>query len=209
MLLVDDGEAEALEPHVVLDQRVGADREARDAGLDRFARRDLLLLLQAAREPRDRHAQRPDPFGELSKVLLGQDLGGRHQHRLVAGIDGLQRGDGGHHRFAAAHVALQQPLHRMRSHEIGFDLADHAGLRRRQHERQRVAKARDQRAACRQHRRGQRAARGVGPRQRQLLRQQLVELDPLPRRMAPRRERLERHVDRRSMDETQRSIDRR
>ena len=44
-------------------------------------------------------------------MLGGQDLSGSKQRRLASGIDGLQHGAGGDHRFSRAHLALQQTHH--------------------------------------------------------------------------------------------------
>ena len=46
------------------------------------------------------------------EVLLGERLGGRHQRRLVAVLDGAQHRVQRDHRLAAADLAHQQPLHR-------------------------------------------------------------------------------------------------
>jgi hypothetical protein len=61
-------------------------------------------------------------------VLLGEDLGGRHQHRLAAVLGGLQHGQRGHAGLAAAHVALQQALHRVVGGQVAGDLGKGAGL---------------------------------------------------------------------------------
>ena len=48
-------------------------------------------------------------------MLLGEDLGGRHERPLVATLDpGEQRAER-HDRLAGADVALQQPVHRERA----------------------------------------------------------------------------------------------
>ena len=70
-------------------------------------------------------------------MLLGEDLGGRHHRHLPAVLDGLQCGERGHDRLAAADVALQQPLHRVRPREVGSDFRQHPRLRAREPERQR------------------------------------------------------------------------
>ncbi len=201
VLLVDDGQPELREHHVVLDHGVGADDE------HRLARRHLLeharaaLALAAAGEPGHRHAERLEPLHELAKVLLGQDLGGRHQRALPAGVDGLCRGECGDHRLARSHVALQQAVHRVVAREIACDLVAHPLLRGGERERQRGAQPGVQRAAAElrdvQHRsleQGTFVLRlGLG----QLLRQQLVELQPLPRRVAAVFDRGQRHRGRR------------
>ena len=100
------------EADLLLDHRVRADDEA---GL---ARRDLrqhlvaLLALPAAGEPGDGDAERREPADQLLQVLLGEDLGRRHQRALPAGVDRARRGERGDDRLAGADVALQQAVHR-------------------------------------------------------------------------------------------------
>jgi hypothetical protein len=127
-------------------------------------------------------------FSLVFSVLLGEDFGRRHQRGLVAGVDGLCGGQRGDDCLAAADVALQQPLHRMRLRQIERDLTAHALLRRRQRKRQRLQQTRHQRGfvaqfAARHGRRRARAALFVRALQRHLLREQFLELDAHPRRM--------------------------
>ena len=73
-------------------------------------------------------------------MLLGQDLGRRHERDLVAV---LHRHDGGQHRddrLARADVALQQPLHRPAALHVGDDLRDRIALTGGQLERQHGAR---------------------------------------------------------------------
>ena len=70
-------------------------------------------------------------------MLLGQDLGGCHQGRLVAPV-----GCGGdcvqtHNGLAAPHVALQQPHHGAGRRHVGQNIADGALLSFGQYEGQR------------------------------------------------------------------------
>ncbi len=164
-----------------------ADNKLRRARRRRFKRRALLLRFQAAGEPRDRHAQRLEPPAQLAGVLLSENFGWRHQRGLITGIDGLRRSERGHDGLAAAHVALQQALHRMRQHEFARNLGAHPFLRAGQLERQRPQEARDQRFGhvrqTRHHRGGTGAALLVRAFERQLLREQFLELDARPRRM--------------------------
>ena len=61
-------------------------------------------------------------------MLLGEDLGRRHQRSLVTGLGGMQHGQRGDDGLAAADIALQQPLHRMRAGQVRGDLAPGAAL---------------------------------------------------------------------------------
>ncbi len=76
-------------------------------------------------------------------MLLGQQLGRRHDGGLEAPGSrdhGSHRGD---HRLPRADVTLQQPVHRHVRREIGDDLSERALLRSRQRERQGSSKFRE------------------------------------------------------------------
>ena len=163
-------------------------RAHHQAGL---ARGDLLqhgrscLALAAAGEPGHGDAQRLQPLHQLVEVLLGQDLGGRHERALPAGVDGARGGQRGHHRLARAHVALQQAVHGHGLGQIGVDLGTHPRLGGGE----RKGQGGEQAAVQLPVRRGQRRCaqplpRGQGLRLGQLLRQQFVKLQALPGRMA-------------------------
>ena len=61
-------------------------------------------------------------------MLLGEQLGGRHHGRLVAGFGGPHGRKGGDDRFAAAHIALYEPQHRTRLRKVMLDLMPRAQL---------------------------------------------------------------------------------
>ena len=61
---------------------------------------------------------------EGAAMLLGQH-GGRHEHgHLVAGVDRLESGSNRQLRLAEAHVAAQQPVHRLAVLHVGLDVVD-------------------------------------------------------------------------------------
>ncbi|MNZ79083.1 hypothetical protein D3C78_976770 [compost metagenome] len=128
MLLVDDHQRQVAELHLVLEQRVGADHHGR-AGGDAFQCADAGLALELAGQPGDLDAQRLQPLAEGEEVLLGEDLGGRHQRHLVAGLQRLQRGQRGDHGLAGADVALHQAQHRLGLGQVPGDFRRHALLR--------------------------------------------------------------------------------
>ena len=64
-------------------------------------------------------------------MLLREDLGGRHDCRLRAGVDRGETGDRRDDGLAAAHVALQEPLHRMGLRQVVHHLVERALLRDR------------------------------------------------------------------------------
>ena len=135
---------------------------------------------KATVQPRDRHTERIEPLGEFAQMLLGEYFGGRHHRRLAAGIHRGEAADRGDDGLAAADVALQQPLHRMRLGEVLEDLRHRAPLRPRQAERQPSQEALQQRPVRGQGQRIARASRPVRHAHRQLLREQLIELDAPP-----------------------------
>ena len=108
VLLVDHHQAELGETHVLLDDRLRADDQVDLAGGD---------LLPAARPaalagiPPVSCARRTwlaaSSRSERQGVLPGEDFRGGHEHGLVAVGHRQQHGVDGHHRLAAAHVALQ------------------------------------------------------------------------------------------------------
>ena len=113
-------------------------------------------------------------------MLFGEDFSGRHHRRLTAGVDRGEAADRSDDSLAAADVALQQPLHRMRLREIAQDFRHGASLRARQAERQLAEEALEQRPVRGQGNRVPAAARAVRHAHRQLLREQFVKLDAPP-----------------------------
>jgi hypothetical protein len=83
-------------------------------------------------------------------VLLGEDLGRRHERRLPAAFRGEDRREDRDDRLAAPDVALQEPAHRPPRAEVLADLADDALLRGRERERQRLPEARADRVVGRE-----------------------------------------------------------
>ena len=74
-------------------------------------------------------------LGERSdgvEVLVGQQLGGRHQRDLAAALDRRGGGQQSHHGLARSDIALEQAQHAFGLAEIGDDIRDGARLRRRE-----------------------------------------------------------------------------
>ena len=128
LLLVDDDQAEVLDPDVGVEQPVGADDDV-DAAVGQ-ARDDLaglLVGLEAAQRPRG-HREAAHPLGERGEVL-GDQQRGRHQHRdLLAVLDRLERRPYGDLGLAVADVAADQAVHRDDAPHVGLDLVDRAQL---------------------------------------------------------------------------------
>ncbi len=62
-------------------------------------------------------------------MLLGQDLGWRHQGRLESRLDREKHGGNCDYRLSRADVALQEAVHRDGRTEITAQFLDHARLR--------------------------------------------------------------------------------
>ena len=124
VLLVDHHQAELGERDVLLDDRLGADDQVDLAGGDLFQQRRAAAGRQPAGQLRAADLAGGQQPLERQGMLPGEDFRGGHQHRLVAVGHRQQHGIDGHHRLAAAHVALQQPVHRQRPGHVGGDLGN-------------------------------------------------------------------------------------
>ena len=205
VLLVDDGQAEPRKIDLVLDHRVRADHQRRFArghlGQHLLAR----LAFAAAAEPRHVDAQRREPAHQLAQMLLGQDFGRGHQRALPAGFDGQRGGQRRDHGLARTHVALQQAVHRHLTPQVVRDFVADPALGGGQRKRQGREQAFPQPARLRQkRRRALQLAFALGLQLRQLLRQQLLELQALPGRVAVVLQRRLAHVGGRVVQEVQR-----
>ncbi len=120
----------------VLDERVGADHQMRGAAGDPLQARPRCARGTSAVSSDARQTERLAERRDRREVLFGQELGRRHERRLVAVVDGRQRGEQRDDRLAAADVPLHEPMHRMRTRHVGEDLAHDALLRPGERERQ-------------------------------------------------------------------------
>ena len=118
-----------------------------------FKQRQRLALLAArGGAQRDAEAERCAEVAEREVVLLGEDLRGCHERGLVAGFDGEEHGAQRDERFPAAHIAVEQAVHRTRQGEVGADFLDRAELRAGQRKGQRRVQPAHQRVAAAMHR---------------------------------------------------------
>ena len=88
-------------------------------------------------KPAHFNPQRRKPGAEIIGVLLGQQLGRRHQRHLLTVGDRAQGGQGGNQRFTGPDVALHQAHHRHVERHIAFNLGGDARLRAGGFKRQR------------------------------------------------------------------------
>ena len=100
----------------------------------------------AAVEPRRAHqldaAAVAEQAPEIPEMLLGEELGRRHEGGLQAALGREQQADRRDDRLAAADVALQQAEHRLRALQVVDDLLHHPLLRSGEGERQHGARRR-------------------------------------------------------------------
>ena len=106
VLLVNDGEAQVLELHLVLDDRVGSNHQTGFTTGDQRQHLAPLLCFLAACEPGRFDAQWLQPGDQFAEMLFGQDLGGRHQRTLPARVNADGSGQRCDHGFAGTHIAL-------------------------------------------------------------------------------------------------------
>ena len=112
VLLVGDHQPQAAKLGGIRQQRVGANRDLGLAGGQGFPDQPLLLHRHGAGEQRRPDAQGGEQLFQGGKVLLRQNFRGGHQGGLFSVPGGAENRRGGHHGFAAAHIALDQPVHR-------------------------------------------------------------------------------------------------
>ena len=209
VLLIDDGQAQIVEDHRLLHQRMRAHHHLRLARGHLGQHLRARLAGHLAGQPGDANAQRLQPCPEIGQVLFGQQLGGRGQGDLLAGFHGQHAGQRRDHGLAAAHIALHQAQHRRRARDVLADLFEDALLRTGQRERQGLDQRFHQRAPPLQRRRpvllqGQ----PLAP-QAQVVREQLFDRQPALRRMRPQRQRGHVRIARRTMHGQQRVAQRR
>ena len=98
-----------------------------------------------AGQQRDAEARRLQQPRDVDEVLLGQDLGRRHERHLQAVLHRDERRQQRDDRLARADVALQQPVHRLRPLQVVDDLLQRlplpGGQPERQHAPRRLADA--------------------------------------------------------------------
>ena len=197
MLLIDDDEAESTKADAFLEQCVRADDQRSAAIGDRgkgFAPRRRFL---AAGEPGGLQPERPEPVGEALPVLLGEQLGRRHDRGLHAAGHRLETGDRGDDRLARADVALDEAHHRVRRRHVAEDFLRHALLRARQREWQPFDECVDPVLPAAERRRGLGIRDRAQVLQAEVVRQQFLEREALLARVTARNHQRDVRVGRR------------
>ena len=120
--------------------------ELRFAGSHAFERRFFLRRFHSADQQFHAVARAREYFSRGQKMLHGQNFRRRHQRGLIAVFDDDGRRFKRDDRFAAAHVALQQAIHRHAAFQVRRDFPERPLLRvgglERQHALDRFADGR-------------------------------------------------------------------
>ncbi len=119
MLFVDDGQAQVLEAHIVLEQLVGADQDV-DLALGQLGRGGghFLGRFEAAHHlDGDRPVR--ESVAETVVMLLGQQGSGHQHSHLATAVHGDERCTHGHLGLAEAHVAAHQAVHGLGRQHVG------------------------------------------------------------------------------------------
>ena len=129
VLLVHDGESEGLEYHRVLDEGMGPHDEADAAVLQ--PRMDLPPGRRSGGPGQEGglHAGGCQVLGDIVEVLERKYFCRSHQAGLITVGHGDQGREYGDHRLAAAHIALQEPVHLVAALQVFPDFLDDALLR--------------------------------------------------------------------------------
>ena len=132
VLLVDDGERQIVERHVLLEQSMGADDQIDLAGGEARKNFRPFAPALAAGENGDADAGGGRQRRDSLEMLAGENFRRRHERRLAAGFDHGRGGEQSHQRLAGADIAVQQPQHAVRLRQVGDDVGYRAVLRGRQ-----------------------------------------------------------------------------
>ena len=128
MLLINDGQAEIMEDHIVLDEGVSADYDPDRAVPEAFMDRSSFRLGGGAYKQLATHPGGLQVFLYVRVMLLGKHLSGSHDACLVAVSDSYQSRQDSHHCLPGTDIALQQAVHLMTAHKIRMDLFYHSLL---------------------------------------------------------------------------------
>ena len=139
VLLVDDGQAEAAEHHLVLKQCVGADEHLQRAVAKSLVDAATLLRRRASRQQLALKAQTAAPLRECLEMLCGEYLRGSHKGRLETVVGGDEHRHERHHGLAAPYVPLHEAVHLAPRAQVVAYFVHHALLGIRQLEGYHVA----------------------------------------------------------------------
>ncbi len=128
VLLVDDTEPQPAKFNPFLQDRMGTDNQMNASGTNLLQRLSFLPCRLRSGEKDGAQTEFAKPVAELPVMLFSEDFGGGDNCDLRLVLDGNQRRHQGNDGLAAADVTLHQSMHRMRRHEIQFDLPQNPAL---------------------------------------------------------------------------------
>ena len=126
-----------------------------------------------------------EPGAQVAPVLLGEQLGRRHERRLHPAAGGTRGRRGGDHGLAAADVALHEPRHGGVRREVRLGFRERAALCAGQGEGKRGEEARRELRLVRERERRVLPERVLAQPQREVVREQLLEGEPALRGVGP------------------------
>ena len=140
VLFVDDHETELVKTHVALHQRVRAHDQVHCARLNCGELFPSRGARGGAGQQRDAEARRLQEPRDVREVLLGQNLGRRHERHLQTVLHRDDRRQQRHDGLPRPDVALQEPIHRVRPLHVLDDLLQGLPLPGGEAERQHAAR---------------------------------------------------------------------
>ena len=111
VLFIGDGKGETGEAQAIAEKGVGSDDQVKAAGFERFDKFPLVFCPCGTGQQADPDPKRTQIIRQCPVMLLRKNLGRRHEGGGIPGLEALPYKRSGNQRFAAAHVALQEPAH--------------------------------------------------------------------------------------------------
>ena len=124
VLLVDDGQAQVLEHHLALDQRVGADHDLHGAIGQASINLPSLPDFGGTRQQGEVDVHVLQLLLKCGKMLCSKDFCRCHQASLEAVVQGQKHHHEGDDGLSATHIALQQTIHLVPRAQVLPDLLD-------------------------------------------------------------------------------------
>ncbi len=123
VLLVDHHQPQPVEGDALLHQRVSPHDEPRLSRAQPGAHRPFFGRRLATEQQLGSQPERRQQLLQRRRVLLGQELGRRHERGLKLVLDGKQHREEGDHRLPGADVAHEEAVHPVRRGHVGRDFA--------------------------------------------------------------------------------------
>ena len=128
MLLIDHHQAKALKGDAFLKESMGTHYQPETAIGEPSPAFGLLGVGKPTEQELRTDLEWREQFGQRGSVLFRQQLGGSHECRLIAVLQGEQHGKQCDDRLPGPHVAHENSMHSLRRGHVGRDLPDRALL---------------------------------------------------------------------------------